>query len=164
MLPKNEKDSCRKHVASITTHLQYIKTKRRYVSGEKSVYDSSGHNFSFRNATKCNEIKCRCQHFLQTEEWVVLDPKYCESCVISIACPLSLECQDCRILLHELRTENWRKFDQMWRKRKLKRNINNETQIWVYKNGKPIHLQGEISGKYIQYLNTMNSLKMLNLY
>ena len=95
----------------LTTHLQYIKTKRRYVSGEKSVYDSSGHNFSFRNATKCNEVKCRCQHFLQSEEWTVLDPKYCESCVISIACILSLECQDCRILLHELRTENWRKFD-----------------------------------------------------
>ena len=99
----------------LTTHLQYIQTKRRYLLGEKSVYDSSRYNFSFNNASKCNEVKCCCQHFLQSEEWMVLDPKYCESCMIIFPCQLRLECRDCCILLDELRTENWRKFDQMWR-------------------------------------------------
>ena len=61
---------------------------------------------------------CYCPRFLQSDEWAVLDPKYCQECSIETLCPnvfgFAGNCWNHSILFDELRSVNKNKFDKMW--------------------------------------------------
>ena len=102
----------------IAIHLQYVRTRERYIVQENSVYETSGCSTSFKNSIKCNDMTCYCQRFLQIDEWTVLDPEYCQECDIESLCPnvwgFRGNCWNHATLFDELRSVNKTKFDKMW--------------------------------------------------
>ena len=61
----------------MATCLQYIKTKRRHIMKEATVYDDA-ENFQFSDL--CVRRGCKCSRFRKRKDVVILDPLNCAEC------------------------------------------------------------------------------------
>ena len=95
-----------KSLHPLTMYLQYLKTRDHFLKKQKTIYDNSDGNFSFRQVYKCsiinNKNKCECYKFRYRKEWVIIDPAFCLSCNRDEI----INCNDCCMLMSELFNRN----------------------------------------------------------